>query len=177
MHMNPSIKNKLVPLAVLIAVLATVGFTWTQMRPKGPGSAFISGNGRIEATEIDVAAKLGGRITEIFVNEGDFVHSGDVLAVAVCPTDRNLFASASIDLTTRIWDIRGGRAVQTFDGGHTSDVNDVAFLPSSGFVFGDGLVLAVLAAATSSAFSCMRRSLLSPASRAVPAAAACVSGS
>ena len=39
--MNPSIKNKLVPLAVLIAVLATVGFTWTQMRPKGPGSAFI----------------------------------------------------------------------------------------------------------------------------------------
>jgi len=80
MHMNPSIKNKLVPLAVLIAVLATVGFTWTQMRPKGPGSTFISGNGRIEATEIDVAAKLGGRITEIFVNEGDFVHSGDVLA-------------------------------------------------------------------------------------------------
>lgn len=78
--MTPSIKNKLVMLAVLVAVLAAAGFAWTQMRPKALGSAFVSGNGRIEATEIDVAAKLGGRITEIFVNEGDFVHSGDVLA-------------------------------------------------------------------------------------------------
>lgn len=40
----------------------------------------ISGNGRIEATEIDVAARSGGRIKEILVNEGDFVKAGQVLA-------------------------------------------------------------------------------------------------
>lgn len=39
----------------------------------------ISGNGRIEATEIDVAARSGGRIKEILVNEGDFVKAGQVL--------------------------------------------------------------------------------------------------
>jgi len=39
----------------------------------------VSANGRIEATEIDVAAKLAGRIQEIAVNEGDFVQTGQVL--------------------------------------------------------------------------------------------------
>jgi HlyD family secretion protein len=29
---------------------------------QGPGQGFVSGNGRVEATEIDVASKLAGRI-------------------------------------------------------------------------------------------------------------------
>jgi HlyD family secretion protein len=67
--------------AVLIVVLALVGFYgWKQLRSSGPGEAFISGNGRIEATEIDVAAKLGGRVQNILVNEGDFVLAGQSLA-------------------------------------------------------------------------------------------------
>ena len=37
------------------------------------------GNGRIEATEVDVAAKTAGRVAEILVNEGDFVKAGDVI--------------------------------------------------------------------------------------------------
>ncbi len=39
-----------------------------------------SSNGRIEATEIDVATKLAGRVEAIFVDEGDFVTAGQVLA-------------------------------------------------------------------------------------------------
>jgi HlyD family secretion protein len=39
-----------------------------------------SGNGRIEATEIDVAAKIPGRIKEVLVREGDFVTAGQVVA-------------------------------------------------------------------------------------------------
>ena len=39
-------------------------------------NGFISGNGRIEATEIDIATKLGGRVVDIFVREGDFVKAG-----------------------------------------------------------------------------------------------------
>ncbi len=41
----------------------------------------VSGNGRIEATEIDIAAKTAGRIKEIMVREGDFVTAGQVVAM------------------------------------------------------------------------------------------------
>src|SRR5262249_40403929 len=45
-----------------------------------PSAAFASGNGRIEATEVDVAAKLAGRIDDVFADEGDFVRAGQPLA-------------------------------------------------------------------------------------------------
>jgi len=43
------------------------------LKPSGPGMVLFSGNGRIEATEIDIASKLAGRVQNIMVNEGDFV--------------------------------------------------------------------------------------------------------
>jgi HlyD family secretion protein len=46
-----------------------------------PATGLVSGNGRIEATEIDVASKDSGRVKEILVREGDFVTAGQVLAV------------------------------------------------------------------------------------------------
>jgi HlyD family secretion protein len=42
---------------------------------------FALGNGRIEATEVDVATKLPGRIEEVRVREGDRVAPGQVVAV------------------------------------------------------------------------------------------------
>jgi HlyD family secretion protein len=39
------------------------------------------GNGRIEATEVDVATKLPGRLREVLVREGDRVEPGQVVAV------------------------------------------------------------------------------------------------
>ena len=65
-------------IAVVVAVIAVV--LWIKLKPSGPGPGFVSGNGRIEATEIDVAAKLGGRVKEIMANEGDFVQVGQPLA-------------------------------------------------------------------------------------------------
>src|SRR5690606_19454446 len=53
---------------------------WYGLRPDGLGEGFASGNGRIEATELDVATKLAGRVAEISVDEGDFVSQGQVLA-------------------------------------------------------------------------------------------------
>jgi HlyD family secretion protein len=41
---------------------------------------FASGNGRIEATEVDVATKLAGRLTDVLANEGDRVEAGQVVA-------------------------------------------------------------------------------------------------
>ncbi|QTQ38786.1 Biotin-lipoyl like protein domain-containing protein [Aromatoleum petrolei] len=55
-------------------------WAWKATNPDGPGEGFVNGNGRIEATEIDIAAKLGGRVQDIFVGEGDFVEAGQLLA-------------------------------------------------------------------------------------------------
>jgi HlyD family secretion protein len=41
---------------------------------------FAVGNGRIEATEVDVATKLPGRIDEVLVREGDRVEAGQPVA-------------------------------------------------------------------------------------------------
>ncbi|MBG7022140.1 HlyD family efflux transporter periplasmic adaptor subunit [Pseudomonas aeruginosa] len=66
---------------LVAAALVGVGLlVWQVSRPTGLGDGFASGNGRIEATEVDVAAKLPGRGAEIEVDEGDFVTAGDVVA-------------------------------------------------------------------------------------------------
>lgn len=60
-------------------VVAAAVYSWQHIRPPGVPSGFITGNGRIEATEINVATKLAGRVEEILVDEGDFVEAGQPL--------------------------------------------------------------------------------------------------
>jgi len=78
--MTPALMKKLVPAAIVLIVAAVGFYAWTKLRPSGPGKGFVKGNGRIEATEIDVATKLAGRVQNILVNEGDFVQTGQPLA-------------------------------------------------------------------------------------------------
>ena len=67
--------------AVAALLLGTVLVVrWAPWQPKGPGPGFVSGNGRIEATEIDVATKLAGRVQDVLVAEGDFVKAGQPVA-------------------------------------------------------------------------------------------------
>lgn len=68
-----------IALVVLAGIIAF--YAWKALRPNGLPEGFAGSNGRIEATEINVAAKMSGRIKEIVVNEGDFVTAGEVLAV------------------------------------------------------------------------------------------------
>ena len=68
-----------IALIVLVGVIAF--YAWKTFRPNGLPEGFAGSNGRIEATEINVAAKMSGRIEEILVNEGDFVTAGEMLAV------------------------------------------------------------------------------------------------
>ena len=65
--------------AALTAVVVLYGL-WLVLQPKGLPAGLASGNGRIEAVEIDIATKTAGRVEEILVNEGDFVTAGQVLA-------------------------------------------------------------------------------------------------
>jgi HlyD family secretion protein len=67
---------------IIVVVVVVVGFIlWQQFKPDGYGSDFTSGNGRIEATEINVSTKLAGRIEKINVEEGDFVTAGQPLVI------------------------------------------------------------------------------------------------
>ncbi|VDZ97466.1 membrane protein [Salmonella enterica subsp. enterica] len=45
--------------------------------PAGIPEGFAASNGRIEATEVDIATKIAGRIDTILVSEGQFVRQGD----------------------------------------------------------------------------------------------------
>ncbi|HTL36061.1 MAG TPA: HlyD family efflux transporter periplasmic adaptor subunit [Kofleriaceae bacterium] len=69
---------------IVIAVIAllVVGFfgfrRWQAARSALP-SGLASGNGRLEAKEVDVAAKLPLKVKEVLVDEGDLVKPGQVL--------------------------------------------------------------------------------------------------
>ena len=65
---------------VFIAVAAAGGYAWYLLRPAGIPRASSYSNGRIEATEIDIATKYAGRIDEVLVREGDTVNAGQVVA-------------------------------------------------------------------------------------------------
>jgi len=67
-------------LLLLVAALGAGAYAWHTLRPQGPGAGFASGNGRIEATEVDLATKLPGRVQDILVDDGDFVSAGQTLA-------------------------------------------------------------------------------------------------
>jgi homoserine dehydrogenase len=69
----PPIRKIVAPLAVIAAVGAAGSYAWRSLRGGETTSGLVSGNGRIEATEVDVATKLAGRVEEILVAEGDFV--------------------------------------------------------------------------------------------------------
>lgn len=60
----------LVLLLVLLAIGAVAG-PWRLGGADGPPPGFISGNGRTEAIEIDVATRLPGHLAEVLVDEGD----------------------------------------------------------------------------------------------------------
>lgn len=67
--------------ALLLAGAAGLYILPGLLGPKGFGPGIATGNGRIEAVQIDIAAKNAGRINVILVDEGDFVTTGQVLAV------------------------------------------------------------------------------------------------
>ena len=74
-------KNRLLPFVILF-ILAGLGggyFYWRAQQVSLPDYV-ASGNGRIEAEEIHVAAKYPGRVIDILFDEGDMVKEGDVIA-------------------------------------------------------------------------------------------------
>ena len=77
--MNKPNKSTLTFILVGIAI-AAAALAWWLLRSPGLPKGIVASNGRIEATEIDIATKTPGRIVDIMAREGDFVQAGQVLA-------------------------------------------------------------------------------------------------
>ena len=67
-------------VAALAAIAVLGAYAWRQWNAAHENEGLVGGNGRMEATEVDVATKYAGRISEILVREGDFVTAGQPLA-------------------------------------------------------------------------------------------------
>ena len=70
-------------LAWLLALLLLAGggyFAWKQLQPAPLPAWLAVGNGRFEATEVDVASKIAGRLVSVGPHEGDSVTAGQEVA-------------------------------------------------------------------------------------------------
>lgn len=65
--------------AIAVVVVAFIGFRYWKGKQSALPEGIVSGNGRIEAKLVDVAAKEPLRVQQIQVNEGDLVKPGQVL--------------------------------------------------------------------------------------------------
>ncbi|WP_374317554.1 HlyD family secretion protein [Aquabacterium sp.] len=65
---------------VLVLIALGASLAWNRFKPAGLPPGIASGNGRLEATDIDIATKTSGRVKEVLVQEGDDVQAGQVVA-------------------------------------------------------------------------------------------------
>ena len=79
-QMKTSANTWLPRIIIVLVALGIAYFAWQNFRRDTLPSGFAKSNGRIEATEINIATKTSGRIKDILVDEGDFVQAGQVLA-------------------------------------------------------------------------------------------------
>jgi len=69
-------------LALVVLIIAGLGggYLWRQSQTHLP-PGIASGNGRLEADEIDIDTKYAGRIATLLADEGDMVKAGQVVAL------------------------------------------------------------------------------------------------
>ena len=64
----------------LLGALTAAAFHFLAADRGALPAGFAAGNGRLEATEVDVASKLAGRLATVMRREGDWVAAGEVVA-------------------------------------------------------------------------------------------------
>lgn len=78
--MKPMADKWLPRIVVVVGVAGIAAFAWLKFAGNGAEPGLASGNGRIEAVEIDIAAKSPGRVKEVVAEEGELVAAGQVVA-------------------------------------------------------------------------------------------------
>lgn len=78
--MSSTLQRRFILVLVAVFVVLASFYLWQRFKPASLPEGFVIGNGRIEATEVDISAKTAGRIKEVLFKEGDFVEAGQVVA-------------------------------------------------------------------------------------------------
>ena len=102
-------------IIISLLVIASIGMAWYLIKTykeeaiyRNP--AFASGNGRLEATEINIAAKLAGKIEQVLVNEGDYVKAGQTLTKMQTNTLNAELAQANATIKVREAELEQAKA-------------------------------------------------------------------
>ena len=74
-------KKRFILWGALVAVVCGAFWLYNEIANRKPydPEKFVMGNGRIEATEVTISAKLPGRIEKIYIEEGQLVTNGQKL--------------------------------------------------------------------------------------------------
>lgn len=103
------IKNIVAGVALLLGV-ASVGYVFWQRQAAALPPSLVSANGRLEATEVDVASKIPGRIAAVMPREGDWVEAGTVVARLVADELRAQLRAAEASVVQAERAVDQGRA-------------------------------------------------------------------
>ncbi|HNY66261.1 MAG TPA: efflux RND transporter periplasmic adaptor subunit [Deltaproteobacteria bacterium] len=99
MGSNGSLMKKVALSAVLIVLLGALGFRLILGKDeKGLPSGIAMGNGRIEATEVNISTGLPGRLYDVLVKEGDPVKENQILANMDVSTLQAMLRQAEADV-------------------------------------------------------------------------------
>ena len=119
-------------IIISLLVIAAIGMTWYLIKTykeeaiyKNP--AFASGNGRLEATEINIAAKLAGKIEQLLVDEGDYVKAGQTLTKMQTNTLKAELEQANATIKVKLGErkVRNGTKIVSWT---TKPTNNVKFI-------------------------------------------------
>ena len=106
-------KKLIIALIVIAAVgLAVYGIKSYEDNAIYRNPAFASGNGRLEATEVNISAKLAGKIEEITVDEGDYVKKGQKLVQMQTNVLKATLAQAQAMIKVKEAELASAKAVR-----------------------------------------------------------------
>lgn len=73
-------KKQIIAAVIVISATAAGYFYWDSQNASDLPESIASGNGRIEAVQVDISTKFAGRVEDVRVREGDLVSPGQVVA-------------------------------------------------------------------------------------------------
>ena len=98
---NSKVRSKLMITLAVIAVVALIA--WYFVPDNNDLAEHIaSGNGRIEATQVDIATRIPGRLESFFVEEGDLIDAGSPVAEMDTAEIQASLAAAQANLSQAI---------------------------------------------------------------------------
>lgn len=94
----------------VVVIAAGLGYRYYLSTQHALPAGILQGNGRIEADEIQIAAKYPGRIAEITFEEGDLVKAGQVLAKMDTRETEAAERAAAAQIAARLKDSEAARS-------------------------------------------------------------------